>query len=296
MLDNCPAYYQTSRVYRSYLQAVGTEHDNFNNGINDILNAFFVKIAPDWSIPIWENELALTHGKSDPLELRRAKILAKLEAQPIMTPDRILQIINQFVVDEVARLSVNYAGYSFSATVPVDDIPWFEAMVELVNDIKPAHLEFIPTPAMTFVHSEEIYLPIITLQGRVSFWNDRLRWLDGYWLLDGSELLSDIRYGPHDLSMILQCSVQLDHQVGVPAIYLQIGIPVQHQVDVSGILQASVPEANQQDLDMNVLQYHSDPHDLAAYSITTFDPWFLDGTYALDGTKLIDAIYLVEDL
>jgi len=136
----------------------------------------------------------------------------------------------------------------------------------------------------------------VTVQASIRPWSGRLRWLDGSWRLDGSEPLDDIRYGPRDLSIILNSSAI---NANLQAMYQVLNSEVINPkvMSLASVQTATVQASNALLLpEIFIHQAHQTAHEISAQSITIFDPWFLDGTYALDGEKVLDALWTIETL
>jgi len=186
MLSNCPEYYGTSRIFKAYLQTIGLELDASTTGVGTILDAFFVKTAPEWSLSIWERELAIIPGFYDTVNLRRAMILAKLAGTPTMTLEQMKRIVNQFVHEQTATVENIPNEYVFKIIIPVDDVPWFTPMNEAVEEYKPAHLESLPVLRAIYQGSESLEARAIFISAINICGNRSLLW-DGTCFFDGSQ-------------------------------------------------------------------------------------------------------------
>ncbi len=187
MLSHCPPYYTDSRTFKAYLQAVGLEQDNCDLRIYEILDSFFAQIAPVWSFPIWEEELAIVSSSADSANLRRARILAKIAGFTTMTPNHLRDIVNQYVQGKTALIE-NVAGeYAFYIRISIDDFTWWETMQSTVEEVKPAHLQSIPVLFYQEVELEEVESRVIFRVNTDSY----SLYLDGSWILDGSHTLGE---------------------------------------------------------------------------------------------------------
>jgi hypothetical protein len=140
MLSYCPRYYETSRVFKSCLQASGEEFDNLKLGIEEILDQFFVPTAT-WGLDRWEEELGLTSYAGKPLDQRRSRIISKLRGMGTVTVSLIKNVAESYVYGTV-EVTENPSEYSFTITfVDKHGIPPnFDDLKAAIEEIKPAHL------------------------------------------------------------------------------------------------------------------------------------------------------------
>jgi uncharacterized protein YmfQ (DUF2313 family) len=143
MLGNCPWYYETSRVFKSYLQASGVELDSFKEGVGEILDQFFVPTAT-WSLDRWEEELGLTSYAGKPDDQRRSRIISKLRGMGTITVSLIQNVAESYVYGAV---EVTETPEAYGFTIKFVDHrgipPNLEDLQAAIEEIKPAHLAVI---------------------------------------------------------------------------------------------------------------------------------------------------------
>lgn len=143
MLGCCPAYYQTSRIFKSYLQVVGAELDNFKSGIQEVLDQFFVSTS-DWDLGKWEEELGITTDTSKTDEQRRSTITGKLRGIGTVTFDIIESVANAY---ENGTVEIESHPETYSFWVSFVDIlgipPNLDDLQAAIEEIKPAHLAVV---------------------------------------------------------------------------------------------------------------------------------------------------------
>ncbi|MBE0342875.1 DUF2313 domain-containing protein, partial [Paenibacillus sp. 28ISP30-2] len=132
-----PAYYETSRVMQTDMDAKGSELDALYLALNDTLAQFFVCTAT-WALERWEMELSIPIHMEKPLEQRRSVVESKLRGNGKFSGDLIRKIIDSFgVYGEVDFYPTKYKfGISFENRIP-ENMADFKKIIE---DIKPAHL------------------------------------------------------------------------------------------------------------------------------------------------------------
>lgn len=140
MLECCPAYYRTSRIFKSYLQAIGTKLDDFKEGVQEILDQFFVASA-DWGLDKWEEELGIISDASKPDEQRRSVIIGKLRGIGTVTFTMIENMANAY---ENGIVEVENHPETYSFNIKLVDVlgipPNIEDLQAAIEAIKPAHL------------------------------------------------------------------------------------------------------------------------------------------------------------
>lgn len=143
MLGYCPGYYETSRIFKSYLQAVGLELDSMKQGISETLNQFFVSTST-WSLDIWENELGLSSFAGKPEDQRRSRIISKILGYGTVNIYLVKSVAESYVYGTVA-VTEYPEQYSFSIKfVDIHGIPPnLDDLQSAIEEIKPAHLAVI---------------------------------------------------------------------------------------------------------------------------------------------------------
>ncbi|NLW89978.1 MAG: DUF2313 domain-containing protein [Syntrophomonadaceae bacterium] len=141
MLQCCPEYYQTSLIFKTYLQTAGAELDTYVTGIDLLLAAMFVATAPDWALDIWESELGLVSYSGKALDQRRSRIISKIRGIGTVNIALIKSVAEAYTYGSV-EVTPDPATYSFTITMTdKHGIPSnYEDMQAAIEEIKPAHL------------------------------------------------------------------------------------------------------------------------------------------------------------
>lgn len=140
MLANCPQYYETSRVFKSYLQVSGAELDDFKSAIEEVLSQFFVNTAT-WGLDTWEEELGLSSYADKEASQRRSRIVSKIRGMGTVTVSLIKSVAESYANGTVT-VTENSAAYSFTIKF-VSQIgipPNLDDLKAAIEEIKPAHL------------------------------------------------------------------------------------------------------------------------------------------------------------
>lgn len=141
MLGYWPAIYRDSYILQAIYQANGQEMDDLDVLTDEVRLQLFPQTAT-WGLRIWEQSLGLPVIESQPLELRRAKVESRLMTRYPITRAQMENIVNQFVSNKSAQISVYPERYAFRVEIPAGDFVWIDALVDAVHYAKPAHLTF----------------------------------------------------------------------------------------------------------------------------------------------------------
>lgn len=143
MLSYCPRYYQASRIFKSHLQAAGVELDSLKQGIEEILDQFFVNTAT-WGLDLWEQELGLSSFAGKPLDQRRSRAVSKICGMGTVRVALVKSVAESYVrgtIDVMDRPEL----YSFTVKFidPLGIPPNLDDLKAAIEEIKPAHLEVV---------------------------------------------------------------------------------------------------------------------------------------------------------
>lgn len=119
----------------------GIELDSIYYAITDVVNQCFVSTA-SWGLSEWERFLKLPTDETLQYEIRRAKVLAKLNQNMQVTPS------------QMAVIAASASGVNASVTENIDDYTFrvelvsqgkalnIQVVLDAVNEAKPAHLAY----------------------------------------------------------------------------------------------------------------------------------------------------------
>jgi hypothetical protein len=169
MLVNTPKYYEASRVFQAHLEAKGIELDDLDTALTDVEAQFFVPTAT-WGLRYWEEICGLPINEQDALEVRRARILAKLQRFPSARRIDIEKVLNargfeDSTIEEFWRSILTFpyhnGGTMHSGASFYAELAWAkfkihlglsewknltikekEEIADLMEEVKPAHLVY----------------------------------------------------------------------------------------------------------------------------------------------------------
>ncbi len=140
MLADCPQYYETSRVFKSYLQAAGPELDQFKQGVNEVLDQWFARKA-GWGLDRWEEELGLINYAGKPDNQRQDRIISKIRGVGTVTIQLVKAACEAY---DGGAVEVTEQPELYQFTVEFVDTygipPNLDDLKAAIEEIKPAHL------------------------------------------------------------------------------------------------------------------------------------------------------------
>lgn len=143
MLSRLPRYYENSRIVGDILQAQGTEFDQVQQKLDDVLNQIFVNTAT-WGLDRWEKELGLTVAVDQPIAERRDKINSRLRGYGTATITVIKRVAESYDKGAIDVIE-DHAAYTVTIRfVDTTGVPLnLEDLTAAVRAVVPAHLDCI---------------------------------------------------------------------------------------------------------------------------------------------------------
>ena len=132
-LTNDPAFSETQRV-------LSWEHERYRLKVIDFAKQFHPQTAT-WGLNVWEEELGLPTDLSLDLELRRAKVMAKLLGASPMTVANTNTLINLFTDDGKAYVDELPEDGTLKIIIPSKNA-YIDEMRESLDEMLPAHLVY----------------------------------------------------------------------------------------------------------------------------------------------------------
>lgn len=138
-----PAYYETSRVMQSDMDAKGSELDSFYQALNSTVDQFFVRTAT-WGLDRWETELGIPTDRTKPMEQRRAVIESKLRGAGTFSGRLVKNVAEAY---DGGTVDVSFQPQEWAFTITFIDTlgipPNLDDLKAAIEEIKPAHLEVV---------------------------------------------------------------------------------------------------------------------------------------------------------
>lgn len=141
MLETMPAYYRDSPQANAILGGQATEVARRQAEADDLLEQMLVTNAT-WSLDRYEEIFAIKNNPTRTLQERRDLIIAKMRGASPTTLAVLKSVVNAFVANQNADVTLDNPKYSIYAEIPADGAVNVGNMQNAVNEIKPAHLAF----------------------------------------------------------------------------------------------------------------------------------------------------------
>ncbi|AUS25389.1 putative phage tail protein [Paenibacillus polymyxa] len=140
LLSYLPAYYETSRVMRSDMDAKGSELDALYLAMDATVGQFFVRTAT-WGLERWETELGIETDLGKPLDQRRAVVESKLRGAGTFSGKLAKNVAEAY---DGGTVDVTFHPTEWGFTVKFMDTigipPNVEDLKAAIEEIKPAHM------------------------------------------------------------------------------------------------------------------------------------------------------------
>lgn len=134
-----PQFLEHDPTFAATLESLSKEHEKQRLTLMDITKQFFVKTAT-WGLSDWEEFVGLEHESADTLQIRRQKILRKLQGSQTVTVGFLEKLINQYIPDKSGTVTDHPETYSADFNTPLLDK---ENMAKMTRDVRiyiPAHI------------------------------------------------------------------------------------------------------------------------------------------------------------
>lgn len=135
-----PAYYETSRVMQSDMDAKGSELDALYQALNSTADQFFVRTAT-WGLERWEMELGIPTDRNKPIEQRRAVLESKLRGAGTFSGALVKNVAEAY---DRGAIEVSFQPGEWGFTVKFVDTlgipPNLSDLKSAIEEIKPAHM------------------------------------------------------------------------------------------------------------------------------------------------------------
>lgn len=126
-------------TFKNTLNICSNQHEKMRLKLMDIARQFFVSTAT-WGLDDWERVLAIPTVWSESYEVRRNRILLKLQGCQTSTRDFMNQLISRYVkVNGENYIKEINEKYSFQIVLG-GEVKDYKGLFEAINLYKPAHL------------------------------------------------------------------------------------------------------------------------------------------------------------
>ena len=142
LMGYLPGYFKTTRIMSELQAAQAREIGLINARRVDLINQLFIETST-WALELWENELGIETDRSKPYETRREIVKAKRRGNGTVTKQMLKTTALAYTNAEV-QIIEDPGNHTFVIKfIGVLGIPPNMAgLVETINEIKPAHLDY----------------------------------------------------------------------------------------------------------------------------------------------------------
>ena len=148
LIDALPRYYDDSPEVDAIMSANATEIDRIRRQAREVTDQFYVNTATH-GLDEWERVLALSPRPNSTVEVRRNRIIARLNGTAPATVAYLTDVVNAHVAGKDARIVEHNGEYRFEAEIPLENIVVTADIIRDINEVKPAHLAFGITGIIT---------------------------------------------------------------------------------------------------------------------------------------------------
>ena len=143
--ERVPDYHYECEQSAAVIDSVAEAALKARTAFEDVLAQFFVSTAT-WGLKHWEGQVGLQTDESLSVDVRRAAVQQKLQANGNTTAEMVREMAESITGYE-ARVHVDPSDYSFTLeflgdTPQIAGIDFF-GILDTVEQIKPAHLRFL---------------------------------------------------------------------------------------------------------------------------------------------------------
>jgi len=254
---------------------LGTVLDKYDALVNQVKQEMRVSTAVE-TIPIRETEYGIPINPAVSLDVRRANIIAIMrEPGGPMTKSDLINALRSYGIEVTIENIFNLSEMWIRTNPSYTDVFGFDQITAFVERVTRAHVGKVWVMPFLATNPKEIELTI-TYRATINFWNERILYLDGSWLLSGSLYANE---------PILTC----------------MGFYMPTQQSVAALLDSTYNLSSKEiqkehDLNLGYTASNQNTENISSRVIIEHDLWFLDGTYGLDGIKLLDAEVLLYEL
>lgn len=140
MLEHIPEVYAELIDMQAMAQGGAAVIDQLEKNMDDTLNQVFIETAT-WGLEKREKELDIVPVDMS-YSIRRANIKQKENAISPANKNMIERAVNRYLANPRSKVQLIEGEYAFDVTIMVEDlVTGKQRLVDLVEEIKPAHLE-----------------------------------------------------------------------------------------------------------------------------------------------------------
>lgn len=159
-----PAMYCTTPQDAALQRALLSMAEVAQQDIDETFSQFFPSTASGWGLELWESAWGIPIDRKLDEQARRARICAKVRGSGATTVETIRAIVQRFTQLPV-QIMEQAAQYQFVVWIIGPGIKNLPAMMDAVNEAKPAHLSYYV--AFRFIPQRPVYVGLAPRRGEV---------------------------------------------------------------------------------------------------------------------------------
>lgn len=140
VLKYLPRFLAKDKMFKLAADTCSKEHERLRTALLDFADNLFVNTAT-WSLPLFEKFLAITPEEGEPDEVRRQRILFKLQHVDVSTKDFMDSIINLYSVGHIEEVNEEYY-FRVYCIMNDDSGETLQKLIRQIDIYKPAHLGY----------------------------------------------------------------------------------------------------------------------------------------------------------
>lgn len=144
-LSYLPPFLQTAKEFQKIADAANPEIIALKKAINKILNEQFIQCAED-TLKWREEEFGITPSNDETIEFRRERLIERKSRKPPITLRTLRDRLNAYIGTTQAEIELVPGEYAFTISIPAVDGYKFRDIQGLIEDLKPANMEYIQYP------------------------------------------------------------------------------------------------------------------------------------------------------
>lgn len=297
-----PDFLKKVKEFEQLFETEQEELQRIYERLDSLWTDSFLQSAGPAGIKRFESLLGIRPYPEDSLDERRAAALLKWNQQLPYTAVRLIERLDAAVGKDSYELYVKHGIYEIELFVIDRTYRVLYSVRNMIREMVPANLLFI------FAGLYPAKIPFdITVSSRLQLNSDfyarknrEFLYLDGTWLLDGTYLLNGYReieaLELYPARLMLTGSYDIASSCSIPAAGIITGIGGAPDTQTAVRFQGETIKSSENRNELTLQAGTKAGPESDFHLRVEKDLWYLDGSYLLDGTKLLDAGIFEYDL
>lgn len=144
-IDITTMHPDTVKDFEEFIEIGKVENHNFNTARLNLLEAFsmrFVHEASEKGIARWERMLKLKRRSDDDLELRRKRVLAKINNKLPYTWRTLIQLMNSLFGSGAYEIELDCQSFELYMAIPAESNYYYE-LIKVLDPMLPLNIYFL---------------------------------------------------------------------------------------------------------------------------------------------------------